>query len=167
MLPKWQNLQKKTPFDRERDSHWSYIEEKSHSFGARSTLANNIVHAICEGQRRIAIKGNSGSGKSTLFCQVANTLKEKGMCVIPFISGLTADSSTSIGILRQLVYCLEEHLGQAHIQDMTVTRELKSLDYHETTEFRNRLSELCQSLRDINRPLVIMVDAVDHLHLPQ
>lgn len=163
MLPKWQNLQKKTPFDRERDSHWSYIEEKSHSFGARSTLANNIVHAICEGQRRIAIKGNSGSGKSTLFCQVANTLKEKGMCVIPFISGLTADSSTSIGILRQLVYCLEEHLGQAHIQDMTVTRELKSLDYHETTEFRNRLSELCQSLRDINRPLVIMVDAVDQL----
>ncbi len=162
MLPKWKDLPKNTPFARERESHWAYIKEKSRLFLAREAQADGIVDAVLEGQRRIVIKGESGSGKSALFCKVADMLKERGWCVIPFIGGLTADSATSMGILRQLVYALEEQLGQEH-RNAAAGREWKPVDFHGTRRLQERLLELCLLFQDGDRPLVIMVDAVDQL----
>ncbi len=113
LFPKWQSHPAQSPFDKERASHWAYIKEKSDLFLAREAQADSIVQSVLDGQGRIVITGEPGSGKSTLFCRVAAMLKERGLCVIPFIGGLTADSSTSMGILRQLVYCLEENLGSS------------------------------------------------------
>ena len=129
MLPKWKDLPKNNQFARERESHWAYIKEKSHLFLAREAQADGIVDAVLEGQRRIVIKGESGSGKSALFCKVADMMKERGWCVIPFIGGLTAKRAMSMGVFRQLVYALEEQLGQEH-RNAAAGRGREAVGFH-------------------------------------
>lgn len=157
LFPKWQSHPEQSPFEKERASHWAYIKEKSDLFLAREAQANSILQSVLDGQGRIVITGEHGSGKSTLFCKVAAMLKEKGLCVIPFVGGLTADSSTSMGILRQLVYCMEEEFGMEHIQDTFAGEKAKM------RKLRERLSELCLSFQNRSQSLVIMIDAVDQL----
>ncbi len=154
LMGRWSKHRHRTSEELEREKHWAYIREKSSIFRARLEQANMIVQRVLEGERSIVIKGSPGSGKSTLLSKTALILSEYNMTVIPVACGLTAETSTAGGVLRQIVGRLELELKSP------LTTRKANLD---TRALRGRLNELCTAFEVQGQKLVIIVDAVDQL----
>jgi hypothetical protein len=174
LLPEWREKEKQTPFERERQTHWSFIEEKNAMFSARDILVQTFFDDLTlRGQNFLSVKAPSGSGKSMLFSRLAWKLREAGYHVLPFMCGLTPESNDSADILRNTIFYLEELLGIDHRenpdasfesiaskQDSTGSGE-QSQNSFET--MRERLSQLCVECERRDQRVYIMVDAVDQL----
>jgi len=173
LLPEWKKKELLTPFERERLTHWSFITEKNEMFSARGALVEKFFVDLTKNDKNyLAIKAPSGSGKSMLFSNLALRLRENSYDVIPFVSGLTAESNDSIDILRNTIYDLEELLEVSHEKielEINDDKYSKPSDTGQkdknfgTDKLRQRLFDLCIECERAAKRVVIMVDAVDQL----
>jgi len=174
LLPEWKKKEFLTPFERERLTHWSFITEKNEMFSARSALVQKYYDDLTQnGKHFLAIKAPSGSGKSMLFSNLALKLRDSGYDVVPFMSGLTAESNDSMDILRNTIYYMEDLLGFSHESvDLSVNRIDSSAEFNGEKQkeqksgidkLRERLLELCVECEQTGKRVIIMVDAVDQL----
>ncbi len=148
LMPQWETYNARSPFERECNNHWSFIEEKSGLFSARKKLAEEYLEHL-EKNHFLIIKGVPGVGKSTMFSYLAEQLRAQEAHVLPFISGLTTESSTAEGIIKNIVYGMEDMLGIVHSK-------------HDG-DLRAYYRDLCIECRIKKLKLVVMVDAVDQL----
>lgn len=174
LLPEWKKKELLTPFERERLTHWSFIEEKNAMFSARGALVQKYYDDLTQnGKHFLAIKAPSGSGKSMLFSNLALKLRDSGYDVVPFMSGLTSESNDSVDILRNAIYYIEDLLGFSHesvdfnfngIGGSSDTNGEEPKEKENGIEkLRERLFELCLECEQANKRVIIMVDAVDQL----
>lgn len=171
LRPEWKKKELLTPFDRERLTHWSFIEEKNAMFSARGALVQQYYDDLTQnGKHFLAIKAPSGTGKSMLFSNLALKLRDTGYDVVPFMSGLTAESNDSADILRNTIYYMEDLLGFSHMPVDLDSLPLSGLNGsgdgiqgQGIEKLRERLYELCVACRHAGKHVVIMVDAVDQL----
>lgn len=156
MLPSWQKAANLTPFERERDVQWNYVEEKGEYFSGRDTLLDRFVADINSGKRLTFIKGATGTGKSTLFSALALRLRKEGWDVLPFIGGYTKESNDATDILRNTIKYLSLALGKP--DSSANDDEAKS-----TEQLQGELSELCREYDAQEKKLIIMLDSVEKL----
>ena len=163
LMPEWEKIALLTPFERERRVHETFISEKASMFRARRAEADEILKKMQSAPFTI-IKGEVGSGKSTLFCKLVQEMKQTEWTVLPFIAGLTTQSSDAMDIIRNTIRFLENELQlDTHYGDETdpTTNELTC---HSPEEWRNKLAELCNRYTwGTGKKLLIMLDAVDQL----
>ncbi len=148
LMPEWEAYNTRSPFEKECDTHWSFINEKAGLFSARKALADKYLLDL-ENKNSLIIKGMPGVGKSTLFSYLAVQLQKRDYYVLPFISGLTGLASTASGILKNIIYAMEELLEIDH--------------YTEDIDLKQRYRDLCIELKIKKKKVVVMVDAVDQL----
>ena len=161
LMPEWKEQKNLTPFDRERRTHQTFINEKSTMFRARKAEADKLYSDINNNPVTI-IKGAVGSGKSTLFCHLAQLFKEKNeWVVLPFISGLTSNSNDAYDIIENTVFFIEEKLHLDHYKEETDQNGQRIT--HTVDEWRTRLAEMCAAYTADGKKLLIMLDAADQL----
>ena len=174
LLPEWRKKNLLTPFERERLTHWSFIEEKNEMFSARRALVQKYYDELTKKEQHfLAITAPSGSGKSMLFCNLALKLRDSGYDVIPFMSGLTSDSNDSVDILLNTIYYMEDLLEFPHeFSDFSFRNIEFSTNSQKGTgsesakgiaKLRERFLELCIACEQTDTRVIIMVDAVDQL----
>ena len=174
LLPEWKQKEMLTPFERERNTHWSFIAEKNTMFSARYSLVQRYYDDLTQGGKHLLIiKAPSGSGKSMLFSSLALKLRGDGYDVLPFISGLTAESNDSIDLLRNTVCFLEELLCHPNGQttpdfsdsafEGNASEDSDKGEKTQIDRLRERLFGLCVECERANKRVVILVDAVDQL----
>jgi len=172
LRPEWKKKELLAPFERERLTHWTYIEEKNQMFSAREALVQKYYDNLTSNKQHfLAIKAPSGAGKSMLFSNLALKLRDDGYNVIPFMSGLTSESNDSVDILKNTIYYLEELLELSHehidlqLDQLRVdkTKSEPNEKKNAIEKLRERLYELCIECEHANKRVVIMVDAVDQL----
>ncbi len=151
LLKEWEEYDKKSPFDRSLDAQWAFIREKNQQFFARMPDAALLLDRVRNGEQIVAVTGTSGSGKSTLLSYVACQIQQQGWDVLPFISGLTADSSTARNILQYSVKYLQQLLDWS-INDIEDTKELKE-----------QFCTLANEYAKTGRKMLVVIDAVDQL----
>ena len=161
LKPEWEAYASPTPFEKEMNTQWSFIREKSEMFRARQSFADKHIESIINGKELTIIKGNSGSGKSTLFSNIAFRLKEQGVNVLPFISGLTSSSNDAMDITQNIAYYLEQELSLPHFSDET--GQNGEMIKHTADEWTKYLAELCAQYSALGRNVVIMLAAADQL----
>lgn len=121
----WEQFSALSKTDREQLIQWEYIKKRAEGFHAREETLKQIVNVLEtrkikeEVAERILetsdnmyfIVGEDGSGKSTIISKLACAMQEKNWNVLPFIGGLTPESSDSILVLEQIVSYLKEHMS--------------------------------------------------------
>lgn len=137
----------------------SFIHEKASVFRARNAELDKLKTYMGRGERLILIKGDTGSGKSTFFSKAATVLRNSGWEVIPFVAGLTAESTTAEGVAAQLAdfFHLEKQ-SDDHPDEPGIGVE-SDLSSDKLTLSLNTIS----SRIDDDKKYVIMIDAVDQL----
>lgn len=120
----WKRFTALSKTDREQLIQWEYIKKRAEGFHAREETLKEIVNALetikikGEATERILetsgnmyfIVGEDGSGKSTIISKLACVMQEKNWNVLPFVGGLTPESSDSILVLEEIISFLEEQL---------------------------------------------------------
>lgn len=161
LMPAWKETENLTPFERERKIHWTFIREKNVMFRARQAEAEKRMRNAVS-QPVTIIKGGTGSGKSTLFSHMATELEKTEWTVLPFISGLTTESSSADDIIKNIVYFIEEQLHINHYIDKENPRTGEK-QKHTPDEWRDKLAERCSEYAKPGLKLLIMLDAADQL----
>lgn len=185
LLPKWEQFNNMTPFEKELYTHKVYREEKGKSFRARRKFAGQLLDEIKNGQKLTIVKADSGSGKSTLFSHLANELEKDEWNVLALFSGLTAKSNTSLGIINTIIEYLQLQLEKAGVKDVldvnteVLEENMKTLDdirekalniktdntqEHNIKQLQKQLNTLCVRCTSEKIPVVIMLDAADQLY---
>lgn len=162
LLPRWEKLDDRTSFERERIIHDTFIREKSILFKARQARADKLI-TLALSEPVTVIKGEIGSGKSTLFSHMVTELEKTGWDVLPFISGLTPESNSEDDIIQNIVYFMEEELevtGHYIDEKNFTTGEPKR---HTLQEWEYKLNSLYSAYQKTGKRLFIMVDAADQL----
>lgn len=161
LMPEWEKTEGLTPFERERRTHNTFIQEKNILFRARQEEAKELVeHALA--QPVTIIKGEVGSGKSTLFSHMAAELEKTEWKILPFISGLTMESNTAADIIEKTVFFIEEELHLDHYIDEKDSHT-GARKAHTPDEWRNKLAEMCAAYAKSGKMLIIMLDAAEQL----
>ncbi|MCM1047145.1 MAG: DUF4062 domain-containing protein [Clostridiales bacterium] len=161
LMPEWVEKEKLTSFQCERRAHAAFIREKNAMFRARQSEAEKLIKDALS-QPVTIIRGIAGSGKSTLFSYMATELKNSGWTILPFISGLTAKSSSEMDIIENIVYFIEEKLHLDHYIDETDAKTGER-QIHIPDEWGEKLTELCLAYTKTGAKLLIMIDAADKL----
>lgn len=177
-MSEWKATESLTPFERERRAHAAFIRGKNAMFKARQAEAGKLMKDVLS-QPVTIIKGGVGSGKSTLFCHMVTELeklKKNEWTLIPFISGLTAESNSAADIIENTVYFIEEELHLDHYiyetdsRTSDISRDIDGTDLrtvekkkHTSDEWRDKLAEMCSKYAKTGKKLLIMVDAVEQL----
>lgn len=164
LQPRWERDKNLTPFERERNTQWAFVNQKASYFRAKLPLLEELEKSVQNGAEKLIIKGASGMGKSTLFCSLAVRLKGLGYDVLPFIGGYTLESNDAFDILKNTVYYVEQKLSLPHFaatagEDVETGRKQASVK-----DWRNRLEEVCGRYAAKGAKLVIMLDAADQLN---
>lgn len=145
---------------------WNYLKEKQRSFLARRDAADSIIEKLRKPYASVGITGEIGSGKSTIFAEVLSQCKDIGYTVIPFFCGNTQMTSSSIDILLELIYMLEDTLGETHTGFSDTANaplaKCSSPEKHIET-YRTRLIELCKKINKTQTDVVIAIDGIDQL----
>lgn len=189
----WNEFDHLSDFDREQDIQWEFIRRKAQGFYARKEESDHLMQMIRswsnepETGEKISSKdsvhfiiGPSGSGKSTMLAEIAVRLRNEGWDVLPFVGGLTQESSDAISVLRNVVYYLEEQLeiehkvkfGAGTVQGVTGENEEKgdAAKEHITKadlnrqKLQERLLEVARLYADGHDPLVVLIDALDQFY---
>lgn len=181
----WKTFDQLQAFDREQEIQWGFIERKAKEFYARRGELNALIENVQSwfsdapsanktmraDEHMHFIIGGSGSGKSTFISEAAITLRRKGYDVLPFIGGLTAESSDAIRVLCGIIYYIEEKLGLPHtvtfggqesgeirlengrtpVDSVAVTRK----------KLQDRLAAIERQYSGKQKPLLIVIDALD------
>ena len=156
MEAEWKKNVKKSAFEQEVQQHVRYMKHKAALCYARNEILQKCLVQIEDGAHLLAITGVSGCGKSTLMSGLASILKTSEAKVLPIFCGLTARTESALGLMKHMVYYLEELLDKAHIEDekKDVSEEI----------WRNTLKNLVQEYSETqNTPLFILIDAIDQL----
>lgn len=164
LQPEWARDKNLTPFERERNTQWTFVREKSSYFRAKLPLLEELVQKVQNGAEKLIIKGASGMGKSTLICSLAVKLKALGYDVLPFIGGYTLESNDAFDILKNAVYYIEKKLSLDHFADVAGEAVETGRKQATVKDWRNRLDEVCGLLAATGVKLVIMLDAADQLN---
>lgn len=166
--PEWKRKSKLTPIEKERDVHWNYAKDKNCLFRARSALSRNYIDKILSGQQLLVLKGNTGCGKSTLVSNLATELNKLGKNVLPVFCGLTPRSSSSVSILKDLVWQLETEAIEIGILKERLHTKLKrendiELEDIELSDWRQQFNKCCNLLHDKGKEYYFIIDAIDQL----
>ncbi len=158
LLPEWEQKEKISPYERERQTHWGFIEEKNTMFSARAALVDTYYRRLAEeGDSSLVIKAPSGSGKSMLLGNLAIKFRQAGWDVQPFVCGLTTSSNDSADILTNMIHYMETCLG---IPEATPHDEEGDSFVEKQQRY---FSKLCFEYERTGRRLVFLLDAIDRL----
>lgn len=189
----WEEFDSLLDFEKEQEIQWEFIKRKEKEFFARKEERDALVGIVkswqlesSEGKKGLRkedhvhfIIGQSGSGKSTLISAVASTLCQDGCDVLPFIGGLTADSSDARRVLGSIVYYIEEQLGLKHlvefgkesmpkvkIEGIDKTKGQIAIPLAETLceRLQRRLVEIARQYSQNHTPLIVVIDALDQFY---
>ncbi len=176
LTPSWETYASLLPAEKEAASHWSYIENKNAMFRANRGFAEYLFNEITSGRRYTVIRGETGSGKSTLFSKLAVMLRNKDYTVLPYVCGITTESSTSLGILKSINLYLETVVVQKENWDTSLLNlQFDNSPYihgkvniinetnREQIEATDRFKKLCHIIRNNGENIVVMIDGLDQL----
>lgn len=176
----WEIFDKLSDFDREQETQWGFLKNKAQVFYARKDVAENLLGTVEswateEGRKNYAwrpihfIIGQPGSGKSTMLSWVADKMSQRGWDILPFIGGLTSESSDAVSVLRNEVYYLEEQLEIEHrvefrkngIAGEGAESTSNSSESTDVRWLQERLLDLATNYGRNHRPLLVLIDALD------
>lgn len=167
LLPEWERCKDFTPFEREINTHISFVREKNSMFSSRKGIVDRYFSDLTQGSTRsLIIKAPSGSGKSMIWGNLALRLINCGYRVLPIVCGLTPGFCSAYNVLKGIVYWLEELLNVSHTVTVgnTEAAENVSLDLAKHEQLKSRYSELCRECAACGKRIFIMLDAVDCLY---
>ncbi|MCD8366162.1 MAG: DUF4062 domain-containing protein, partial [Clostridiales bacterium] len=110
----WSAFEQMHPYQKDALSQWNYLKSKAAAFSAFGGFAADLRERIAA-NRLTVVTGTAGSGKTTLFARVCMDMEAEGWNVVPFACGNTSLSTDGYGILKSLVWQLEELAGVDHI----------------------------------------------------
>lgn len=180
----WEGFDRLSDFSKEQQIQWGFIERKAMDFCARSKEADTLMQNVRSwisvsppDNRKMRkeehmhfVIGPSGSGKSTFLSEIATRLRRDGWDVLPFVGGLTPESSDSMRILRGIVYYLEEQLGLEHQawfgrdEDPAAKTEGASIKEMSGQMLKKRLLKIAEQYAKDHKPLIVVIDALDQLY---
>lgn len=163
MEPEWERKSKLSTVEKERAIHWSYANEKNSMFRARRSLSQKYIEQILSGQQSLVLQGDTGCGKSTLVSNVAIELHRLGYDAIPIFCGLTPRSSTSLSILRDIVWNLENAIGEKHLHEKLKTEEGVEYEDIELSDWQEQFCICCSKLSEKGKEFYFIIDALDQL----
>lgn len=161
--PEWEKRYQLSPIEKERIVHWNYAKEKSDMFRARTSLCKQYIKRILDGQQLLVFQGDTGCGKSTLISKLVMELKHLGKNVIPVFCGLTTKSSTSISILRDIVYELEDVTGEEHLHKRLEREDKIEFEDIKLSDWKQQFIKCCDLLSEKGTEYFFIIDAVDQL----
>lgn len=189
----WEGFDSLSEFDKELEIQWEFIRKRDKEFSARENEKDEIIDDIqswlsksltnastlrVEDHMQFII-GQSGSGKSTMLAKIASILREKGWDVLPYIGGLTIESSDARRVLRSIVYYIEEQLeikhqtefGKESMPEVKVTGDGKVSNSYliplagiMLQNLQSQLVELAEQYAQNHKPLVVVIDALDQFY---
>ena len=178
----WEQFSALSKTDREQLIQWEYIEKRAEGFHAREETLKQIVNALetikikGEAAERILetsgnmyfIVGEDGSGKSTIISKLACVMQEKNWNVLPFVGGLTPESSDSVLVLEEIVSFLEEQL---HIKGNNDNSK-RGIDEQGTEkrengyckELQKKFVSVAEQYVQVYGDLLILIDGLDQFY---
>lgn len=189
----WEKFDSLSSFEKEQEIQWEFVTRKAKDFLARKTEKDALIDLIRSWQLVSSkdkkglqkedhihfVIGQSGSGKSTILSAVANTLRQNGCMVLPFIGGLTAESSDARRVLSGIVYFIEEQLGLKHLvefgEESTPEVKIEGIDKLQgqwtvpiakisCEVLQKRLVEITEQYSQNHDPLIVLIDALDQFY---
>lgn len=178
----WEQFSALSQTDRKQLIQWEYIEKRAEGFQAREETLKQIVSALetikikGEAAERILetsgnmyfIVGEDGSGKSTIISKLACVMQEKNWNVLPFVGGLTPESSDSVLVLEDIISFLEEQL---HVKDNKDNSKL-GIDEQGTEKRENgyckklqkKFVSVAEQYVQVYGDLLILIDGLDQFY---
>lgn len=164
----WGEFDRLSDFDREQEIQWGFIKRKAKGFCARKEETDLLMKTFRSWSVRLNpekhektpvhyIIGPSGIGKSTILSEIAMRLHREGWDVLPFIGGLTSESSDASRVLCNLIYYIEGQLGIEHQVRYGANKT-------SVLKLQERLIEVAGQYVQNHDPLIVVIDALDQFY---